>query len=596
MNVADTTVQATASGTVPGSPLADLLYQYVQTRFVRLSLEDLQAQGIGAQCVDCTEAARPQTWADDVALLLPICSADALEDFIQRAVPILDMRSRQVGVELNFDAGKTEVLLSVRGKRSLSTKRRLLGADCPVVPVQLIGGRKVDVRLVESYVHLGNTVTHAAACLEDVQHKTRAASIVLQKLQRSLLRNTELTPQEKSSLVDALVLGKVKYGAGLWAPRTNAERAAVHSALSRPWRSACRPICGFSSKFLDETEICAALGCLKSTECLAIEQARQLCTALDCGPGYLWFCLLQAPLWLQQALASVRMVASALSMNWPLGDPRTAEQLHSLRQHASSMRRALPRYRRHCIESRRLLTPLVGQKAANIAAFEQAGGIIVLIPLEPPGAYQCELCLKRFSAQSSLASHKATVHKHAAEVSAARGSACLVCGQEWWTTHRLKEHLRRSSVCRHTYCGADLPNADPCEVVGSKSDRAWRPPTTTTGPVPFWATLRPPAPVVVRTGLDRDICHEVRRSFDKLLSRFADCDATQWAQSAFAWVRDHHWHNSWVPSGHAALTLLQILTDIAERVGQDGLEPPAVLHRGAVTALRQNRLWWISFR
>ena len=71
------------------------------------------------------------------------------------------------------------------------------------------------------------------------------------------------------------------------------------------------------------------------------------------------------------------------------------------------------------------------------------------------------------------------------------GSVCQVCCQQWWSTYRLKEHLRRSLPCRTAWSHADLNAPLPFEATGHRQDRAWKPPATIAGPQPVWATLRP---------------------------------------------------------------------------------------------------------
>ena len=587
----DQTAQATRSGTAPGSPLTDILFQFVQSKCIKGVMQDLAEAGIGVRCAG-VDAVFPQSWADDVALLLPLTSAGSLEPMLQQAVASIDNRSRLAGIDLNYDAGKTEILLSLRGKGSTSVKRRLLSVDTPVMPVVLANGATVEVRLVESYQHLGNQVTQAASCLEDIRAKSRAACIVMQRLQKTLLRNPALAPPEKADLVSSLVISKLRYGAGLWHPRTNAEEHALFSAFSRPWRSACRAICGCSSKFLDETEVAALLRCLTTAEVIAIEQVRQLCVVLEAGPGYLWHCLVAAPLWLDQALHRLASIAAVLGERWGSG-PAQVSTLDCLRPQMGAIRSALKRYRRHCLLKRQPLCDLVRAKAQNLADFEATGGIIVPAPSLASGRFQCSHCQKRFRTRASRASHCSTLHGITADVSVASGTACAVCLQEWWTTHRLREHLRRSHVCRTVYCEADIGPGQGHEIVGTKHHRAWRPPTRTCGPLPFWATLRPTG---IRTQVSTEPVDEaeadVRASFHKLMRRHGHDGPSAWAAAAVDWLSNHCWQQDWLEPEHPALELLLLLGDIVEQVTTEN--PTEALCRGRVKALRQRSLWWIS--
>ena len=130
-------------------------------------------------------------------------------------------------------------------------------------------------------------------------------------------------------------------------------------------------------------------------------------------------------------------------------------------------------------------------KAQAMHSFELSGGILIPVPTIPVGVWKCPDCLLRFSCKASMSSHRSTVHGVKAQVSFASGTHCAVCNKEWWTTHRLREHLRCSTDCRLCYANADLDPALSFEVVGHKHQLAWRPPVDTAGPTPWWATLRP---------------------------------------------------------------------------------------------------------
>ena len=52
---------------------------------------------------------------------------------------------------------------------------------------------------------------------------------------------------------------------------------------------------------------------------------------------------------------------------------------------------------------------------------------------------------------------------------ATSGSRCPVCAIEWWTTYRLREHLRRDASCRTVWNESDLPAAETFELTGCRA-------------------------------------------------------------------------------------------------------------------------------
>ena len=298
MDVHASVVQHTLTGTAPGTPLADLLYQFVQTRLMRGVTADLRECGLQAHVRLQQDTACPQGWADDIAVLLPLCDATALEHSIRACVPIVDAHSRRMGVSLNYDSGKTEALAVFRGKGCVAVKRKLLSEDQPMIHIALPGAAPVQLRLVESYQHLGNLLNVNASCQEDIRRKCQAADSVFKRLQKTLLRNVELSAAEKVLLVSSLVQAEIKYGSGMWLPCSRQEQRSAHHALSKHWRQSCRAICSHGTKFLTEAEVSTLLDVLTAEETLRIERVRQLCVVAEGGPGFLWSRLLEHQAWL----------------------------------------------------------------------------------------------------------------------------------------------------------------------------------------------------------------------------------------------------------------------------------------------------------
>ena len=462
--------------------------------------------------------------------------------------------------------------------------------DVPQISVRVSETSTIRLRLVERYVHLGNVVTHSASSLEDIQAKSASAMPVLRRLQQTLLRNTELRPDEKVLLTASLVLAKIEFGAGLWCPRTSCERDSAHTALARPWRAVCRRICGHSTKFLDDSEIFSILGVPSAQETLHASRVRHLLCVLREGPGFLWHCIQATKDWLALAWdASVQVLKAAEDaavFELQGGCP----SICVLHRHQVAIRRALRGYRKFCMRQREASKQAAVAKAQAIAVCEAKGGAVFTVPNSPCGQFVCELCPMRFASKANKAAHQSTVHKVSAAVASASGTTCNVCRVEWWTTHRLKEHLRRSPVCRDTYHNADLPTAGKHEAIGSKKDRAFRPPVEVQGPLPWWATLRPPPlgaeiPQAQREEAQQDAQDKLGRLADE----FGRTSFCEWAPKAFAWLRCYRLEALHLQDSHPSFCAFQILAGVAEHIGEGGL-----IARYGYRAIKRGNLWWVE--
>ena len=291
-------VQHTQSGTVPGTPLADLLYAFVQSSFQKAVHDELREAGLAVTFSGSGSYAPMPAWADDVAILLPFCAAQELTAKLRLVAAAAEHHSRATGVAVNFDKGKTEALCFFRGQHSRTVRRNLLQGDQPSLPLELRNGRAVHLRLVDSYVHLGSVVTFSASPAADAKAKAHAAAQPFDRLRKTLLRNPELSAAEKVELVRSLIIAKVAYGAALWTPRSTAEFHLCHGVLAKYWRFAFRPITGLSSVLLSDSEVCQALGTLAPDELLCTERVRQLSLVVQEGPSACGTaCSLRRPGW-----------------------------------------------------------------------------------------------------------------------------------------------------------------------------------------------------------------------------------------------------------------------------------------------------------
>ena len=480
----------TKSGTVPGTPLADCLFSFAQADFQRAVQHDIAEAGLGAKLGHHKPAPLP-SWADDVSVMLPFCAARDVAPALITITRIVEHHSRAMGVELNFDRGKTEALCAFRGVGSKAVRRELLHGEHPAISVPLMSGLEVHLRLVESYVHLGSVVCHSSSPIGDIRAKASAASPCLERLRRTLLRNTELGEKEKVELVRSLIIAKVSYGAALWSPRTQQEASACSAAFGNIWRSVFRTITGLSTLYLDDDAICAALHVPAPEQFLCIERIRQLGVVVKHGPSFLWQCLIADGTWLATAFAALETAQKVCGITVQPPHPTDlAASLVWLRDKLPLLQ-ALPGKYSRAIK--------VNHDGARVRAAakdrterEKQGWLPVTLNLAPRSVeFACSHCNATFSTKAALASHKSSRHKISLVCDAVSGSACPVCRQEWWTTFRLKEHLRRSRTCRTAWNEADLPTAGEFEHTGHRAHKAWKPPTPISGPQPFWATLCP---------------------------------------------------------------------------------------------------------
>ena len=529
----DGTLQATQTGTVPGTPLADILFQFAQSRFMHGLSERLQSESLQTVVMAQGAPAPHPAWADDVAVFAPMTCASLVAPNIGAIARAAEACSRRTGVELNFEAGKTECVCFLHGAESRAVRRELLASQDPAIQVTLDNGRTVGIRVVEQYVHLGSVLHFSGSCLPDVQRKSREADVVYARLHRTLLRNPELSLGEKRQLILSLVHSKLDFGAGLWLPQTEQELRTVRTAYMKHWRSACRVLTGVSAKFMDDDAVCSLLGVLPPHHVTRIERIRQLLVVARHPDVFLRQAVLVADDWIRLVCDDVQQMVVVCAWDWSAPSVIDMQYFDFVKTNAKALHSLIRTYAKQVLADAAERRALYVKKGSILSNFEKVGGVqLKLQAVQEEMPFTCEYCPARFSKKSARAVHMSAMHGLKALTHCAGGSVCQVCGVQWWTTARLRSHLERSEVCRLVYSNADLGTPRPDEVVGKRKDKAWRVPTPVQGPAPSWTLFRPLTPPPEATPVRDDGV----QSLQDLLRNAGSGDFESWLKQALRWI------------------------------------------------------------
>ena len=499
-------VFCTQDGTIPGSPLADLLFQVVMTVALDSILENLESAGLNVcmplphELTSPTRVGCPvPTWLDDAAILLESESALKLVGDVASAAAIASEGLQLIGIKMNFQEGKSEAILQFAGPGSKEAKHEALVENRGLIPVNL-GDGVVQLRCVQSYVHLGTTASAEPTHIKDVKRRRQITEAVFGPLHRRLLFNPWLWPVEKTRLLQTLILNKFCHGAGLWRLHTKTAMATFKAAYMSFVRRSVRPIAKHSSKLLTDAEACAIVHVLLPEEALDVARYRQLAQVVDCQSSFVWGTVIQERRWIgaaRQSCERFSVVSSSCCLQVP---PQTDNERFLWFQCASqsskrdSCRNDIRTYCRHCIGSRAEQAEKAMAKAIAIQQLESQGALIISVP--EPNQHDsgvecfCEACEVFFQDKRALASQMSIKHGETAEASeAAFTTTCEVCRKQFWTLKRARAHFARSAQCRVTHAAADISrSAQPISMPSARTDL---PVTALVGPQPWWATLNP---------------------------------------------------------------------------------------------------------
>ena len=496
----------TSAGTIPGSPLADVLFQAVMVIASDEMLTNLETEGMRIVLhnrlttfeVQVAKAPLP-TWLDDVAILLESQDASSLPLIVARATRIAHEAMQMINVHLNFQPGKTEAILHFAGQGAKAVRQAVLVEQRALIPVDL-EQETVWLRCVPCYLHLGTTASFDGHHTEDIRRRKQLTEAAFQPLYNRLLFSQWLSHVEKVMLVQSLILSKFTHGAGLWRLDRQAAWQAFHAAYMSFVRRAVRPITGVTSMFMSDSDACVVVGCLGPADALCCAQSRQLLQLAASNDAFLWGTAIQAKGWLDAAadsLLRVSQVTGEVSIP-PLPCDEQGRFGWFLSGVASQVdaKIVLRKFKKQRVHENQAMQAKALNRAQALNTLEEHGAVVLSVPDGHGGSVrgqvECELCGHKFWDARAKASHKAKSHGvPAAATSVAVGTCCEVCGTQFWTTSRLKDHLRKAERCLRVYLEADITSsgADAGRTANRSLDKL--PAMPLIGPKQWWATLAP---------------------------------------------------------------------------------------------------------
>ena len=225
----DPKVTMTLRGTRPGDGFADLLFSLVIGRLLRTLEADLVAEGLqtsvswdGERSYEAlpgdtvTCSAFNIVWADDIAVLLQNPDANTLLEQAKYVMARYVERFAAHGLLLNFDKGKSECMLNLRGPGSRGLNRSLFQVERPHLVLDVDGYGAIPLRIVRQYKHLGNVLHASGHCMTEMRIRVGAANTAFNAHRKSIYQNTRLSLDRRVQIFQACVLSILYWNIETW--------------------------------------------------------------------------------------------------------------------------------------------------------------------------------------------------------------------------------------------------------------------------------------------------------------------------------------------------------------------------------------------
>ena len=442
-------------GTRPGDPLADVVFVYAFSRFIRLLHTRLLEQGLAPQVPLAGRSIFPEAGAplQDVGLGTPAFMDDFCVPVVAPAAEVLGRlaatavivaaTASEFGLTLNFKAGKTEAIVSFAGPGTKEARRRFglleVSASGPSgrpVPMLPLPDGSV-LRLVSEYRHLGVLVPASKASHLELAERARSANLSCAALRRCVFQRRQLPVQTRVAVAQACVTSRALYCAGTWDRLSRAQSRRITASVLRPSSVIAASVLGATSFPCQRPSHEASRWAVRVPPVsVQIAAARlRYAARLSCHAPSSLFALVQSSGGVEWRLA---LLEDLRAMHSTLHD-----KLCALPSPDRAPGQWEAFWTAHPVAWRTLISLFVQRSAAS-----EPGPDGDLDTESESEEFLCIDCGVTFHTRAALVSHRTRRHGYRNPFALrVEGSACLHCGVDFRSRARLLAHLGKVRAC-----------------------------------------------------------------------------------------------------------------------------------------------------
>ena len=226
------TLTHTAAGTRPGDSVADLLYAFVMTRFIRVVHERFIQAGLHTEyLLHWVPACRFQPdeiapvsvvhacWVDDLVLMFCSAKPSTLVQKLQCAAQIVQDAAVEFALQLNYSRDKTSVLLAFHGPQARAQWSSLMPSDGKPMTIAFQCKSKdtpIELHVVPDYIYLGTLIDTTGHPAAEVRRRFLAVQPMKRMLQKGIFKSPKLPTPTRHLIFRSLVISRLMYGSGAW--------------------------------------------------------------------------------------------------------------------------------------------------------------------------------------------------------------------------------------------------------------------------------------------------------------------------------------------------------------------------------------------
>ena len=464
----------TAKGTRPGDPIADVLFNMSMMlilRSVRVQVNRIAdfsnvVGSVVAETVAAPVSLPPKGYLD-VAFVddcVFMTFAPSNEQMMQQTKLLQSMfhdEARKRGLSVNYEKGKTEVIVQCCGPNTRLFKKNLLIEGKASVPI-VCENETYQLRVVHGYKHLGSFVQEGASIEWDRRKKVAQARQAWWTLKRSFFNKKAISSHVKTTVFNAIVKSRALYNAHVWSWISLKDVEHWNDSIREMFSPIVKRQLQTTPAFkYTSAQLCALAGILDFQDQLHVNRLMYLCRMMEKAPAILWTFIVEveAPQgWLQHLRSSLQWLVNHYPGRMPFTmEEDTVDIIQKIaldgRWRAKvkfASRSAVAYYKRQA--DGLIWTRCMQAKLEDLGCLKEVPEKLKLV------CWQCELCNAGFDSKRGLAMHSHSVHGYLREAKHyIVDDKCNACGKIFHTRARAIAHVESNPRCMQCYRSCMVP-------------------------------------------------------------------------------------------------------------------------------------------
>ena len=474
----------TRAGSRPGESLADLIFSFIYDRVLYRIREAMRQERLTdpipydgersvwhhdpQDVVFLTDA----TWADDSAFMTHAQSPELLLQRVQRMTALVYDHAKALALDPNLKAGKTELLISLRGGGSREAAKQWFGKRGANLDVQTKSSGIIRIRVVADYIHLGFHIDRGVTYKPEALRRLAQAGSACREYNAMLLHNPRVQRGIRTDLFATLVESTF-FNLELWTGEEHKAWKKLVDGHSRLQRGLLR--CELHPEKvmrLSPADVSLILGVPSLQILLRSKRLRYLVTLVRAAPDELWAVLKAEKTWICRLLEDLQWFVTVASGSWPAVDEQHWPLWwHELRDRPGRFKRQVGQAVKQA--TLRGLRPDLENEA--VASMRQSSTVYHRMSQAQMAATEgvscyCGPCGKHFQARTHFACHLRHIHGRRADHLYYNGDCvCPGCRRDFRSWTRILKHLKVSSKCLDVARLAGQMGEIPSSGEGSRS-------------------------------------------------------------------------------------------------------------------------------